>query len=182
MYEPLVKFVFDSNKNVRCNLLIYLLMPSNHIRLIVQTTMTSFDCILIKSVPVAFDYLMSEVRCHTRELCQQYIYPYIVVLSSWFLQEHGMKSCVDTRELLIQFTDTNIRRINVQLVESFSSHTALFAHQYTCTCISNKFCFSLPSFERNVFTVDFLKYMYFIFKFCHNCIFIVCAIFVDSIK
>lgn len=108
-------------------------MPNNHIGLTVQTTMTSFDCILIKSVPVAFDYLMSEVRCHTRELCQQYIYPYIVVLSSWFLQEHGMKSCVDTRELLIQFTDTNIRRINVQLVESFSSHTALFAHQYTCT-------------------------------------------------
>lgn len=154
-------------------------MPNNHIGLIVQTTMTSFDCILIKSVPVAFDYLRSEVRCHTRELCQQYIYTlYLIgiVLSSWFLRKHETKPCVDTREQLNQFTDTKI------FVESMCNwlNTACFAHPYTC--ISNKFSFSLPSFERNVFTVDYLKYMYFIFKICHNCIFIMCAILVESMK
>lgn len=160
-------------------------MPNNHIGLTVQTTMTSFDCILIKSVPVAFDYLRSEVRCHTRELCQQHIYPlrnrdrfiFMVLARAWNEAMCRYQGIVEP-----VYWHQNIRRINVQLVERFSLNTACFAHPYTC--ISNKFSFSLPSFERNVFTVDYLKYMYFIFKICHNCIyiFIMCAILVESMK
>lgn len=136
-----------------------------------------------ESVPVAFDYLRSEVRCHTLELCQQHIYPlrnrdrfiFMVLAKAWNEAMCRYQGIVEP-----VYWHQNIRRINVQLVERFSLNTACFAHPYTC--ISNKFSFSLPSFERNVFTVDYLKYMYFIFKICHNCIFIMCAILVESMK
>lgn len=114
----------------------------SYIGLTVQTTMTSFDCILIKSEPVAFDYLRSEVRCHTRELCQQHIYPlrnrdrfiFMVLARAWNEAMCRYQGIVEP-----VYWHQNIRRINVQLVERFSLNTACFAHPYTVYCISNKF-------------------------------------------